>query len=88
MAPTSSAVSYIQLLRESYASHQLFPPDLWPPALGSVYINLSLVGHRKVENKSLLNEFEKATLHGTIDDLCYKKYSIELCHILKPDSFF
>lgn len=88
MAPVSIAVNYIQLLRENYISHQLFPPDLWPPALGSVYVNLVLVGHSKVENKSLLNEFEKATLHGTIDDLCCKKYSIELCHILKPDSFF
>ena len=88
MASVSIAVNYIELLRESYTSHQLFPPDLWPPALGSVYVNLVLVGHSKVENKDLLNEFEKATLHGTIDDLCCKKYSTELCHILKPDSFF
>ena len=84
----TSAMNYIQLLRESYTNHQLFPPDLWPPALGSVYINLALVGHAKIANRSSLNEFEKATLHGTIDDLCCKKYSIELCHILKPDSFF
>ena len=88
MAHVSPAANYIQLLRDNYTSHQLFPPNLWPPALGSVYINLALVGHKKIENTSSLNDFEKASLHGTIDDLCCKKYSIELYHILKPDSFF
>ena len=30
---------------------------------------------------------EKATLHGTIDDLCFHKYNVSLEYILKPDAF-
>lgn len=53
-----------------------------------MYINLALVRHDKIPVQSSLSDFEKATLRGTIDDLCFTKYSIDFCDILKPDSFF
>lgn len=81
---------YAELLRPFYIAHQLFPPDQWPPGLSIMYTNLALIRHDKipVQGSESLNEFEKATLHGSIDDLCYCKYSIKLDQILKPDSFF
>ena len=87
-APRDPLEAYAALLRPYYAEHCLFPPDQWPPGLSTVYTNLSLVRHDKIPVKSSLNQFEKATLHGSIDDLCFNKYSIELHQILKPDSFF
>lgn len=83
-----AADDYAELLRPYYIEHQLFPPDQWPPGLSIMYTNLALVKHDEFPVEGSLNEFEKATLRGSIDDLCFRKYSIELNQILKPDHFF
>ena len=86
----SSIETYADLLRSSYIEHHLFPPDQWPPRLSECYINLALIQHeaKAVEPSSSLSDFEKTTLHGTVDDLCFRKYSIKLHEILAPTSFF
>ncbi len=53
-----------------------------------MYFNLAMVRHDKVPVKNSLTEFEKATRDGIIDEFLFKKYSIELCDILKGDSYF
>ena len=87
---SSSIETYADLLRSSYVEHHLFPPDQWPPRLSECYINLALIQHeaKAVDSSSSLNDFEKTTLHGTVDDLCFRKYSIKLHEILAPTSFF
>ena len=87
---SSSIETYADLLRSSYVEHHLFPPDQWPPRLSECYINLALIQHeaKAVDSSSSLNDFEKTTLHGTVDDLCFRKYSIKLHEILAPMSFF
>ena len=79
---------YADLLRSCYRDHQLFPPDQWPPALNEVFVNLALVQHDKLPTEDSLSAFEKATLNGTVDDLCFRKYNIKPDQIFKPDTFF
>ena len=77
---------YAALLRSDYCSHR--PPPQWPPKLMKVFTNLALIKHDRLPSPDSLGDFEKTTLHGTVDDLCFKKYSIKLDQLLKPDSFF
>lgn len=72
-ASASPLKKYAELLRSSYCTHQPFPPDEWPPRLNDVFVNLALIQH----DDASLDAFEKTTLHGTVDDLCFRKYNIK-----------
>lgn len=78
---------YAESLRSAYCDHHVFPPEQWPPKLSEVFINLALIQHDRIPDQGSLRAFVQTTLNGTVDDLCFEKYNIELDQILKPDAF-
>lgn len=69
---------YAETLRSSYADHQVFPPEQWPPKLSEVYINLALIQHERIPDQGSLREFVRATLNGTVTTFALRNITLNL----------
>ena len=65
-----------------YSQPQYFDTQEWPPILTKKYINLALIAKEKV-TRAKADEYTKATLHGSIDQIAKKKKPIELKDFFK-----
>ena len=73
---------YTEYLKSKYACKTL-PVDEKRPYVskkGAKYINLAVVRKDNVD-KSEMDKFTEATIHGNIDDITKKKRSLELSEV-------
>ena len=73
---------YIKYARTCYNNSQYFETDEWPAMLTHEYINLALIKNEKVL-RGRADDFTKATLHGSIDQIAKKKEPIKLSDLFK-----
>lgn len=73
---------YVKHVRSCYSNSQYFETNEWPPMLTHKYINLALIKNEKV-HRGRTDEFTKATLHGSIDQITKKKEPIKLNDLFK-----
>jgi len=76
---------YIKHARSCYNNSQYFEADEWPSMLTHQYINLALIKKEKVL-RGRADDFTKATLHGSIDQIARKKEPIELSDLFKDSN--
>ena len=75
-------MNYIKHVRSCYNNSQYFETNEWPLMLTHEYINLALVKKENVY-RGRADEFTKATLHGSIDQITKKKEPIKLNYLFK-----
>ena len=74
--------NYIKHVRSCYNNSQYFEVNEWPLMLTHEYINLALIKKENV-HRGRADEFTKATLHGSIDQIAKKKEPIKLNDLFK-----
>jgi len=84
-SPSSACLKYSRYIQSCYVQSQYFETQEWPPILTKKYINLALIKKEKV-SRGKADDYTKATLHGSIDQIAKKKEPIELKYLFSDSS--